>query len=91
MEALLRMYPHLRRSDVVSTRAARARDVLALSTLRYSQDALPPLRTSLAGIFVVNSAQIAAGTLNVNETVGLANRQAATFLHQLPRRVAAAR
>ena len=91
VEALRRMYPHLRRSDVVSTRAARARDVLALSTLRYSRDALPPLRTSLAGIFVVNSAQIAAGTLNVNETVALANRQAATFLHQLPRRVAAAR
>jgi protoporphyrinogen oxidase len=88
VDALLRMYPRLRRSDVVSTRVARARDVLALSTLHYSREALPLLTTSLPGIFVINSAQIAAGTLNVNETVALANRQAAKFLHQVPRRVA---
>jgi hypothetical protein len=37
---------------------------------------LPPVRTSLANVFIVNSAQIANGTLNVNETIGLANAQA---------------
>ena len=31
-----------------------------------------PWRTSLPNVFIVNSAQIANGTLNVNETVGLA-------------------
>jgi hypothetical protein len=31
-------------------------------------------------VFIVNSAQIAAGTLNVNETVALANRQAQALL-----------
>jgi protoporphyrinogen oxidase len=91
VEALVRMYPGLRPGDVVSTRVARAREVLALSTLNYSRDALPPLDTSLEGVFVVNSAQIAAGTLNVNETVGLANRQAAAFLERLPQRAVVAR
>jgi len=50
--------------------------VLAISTLDYSATTLPPARTSLANVFVVNSAQIESGTLNLNETVGLANRQA---------------
>jgi len=80
IEALRRMYPRLQAEDIVARKVARARDVLALSTLHYSRDALPPLQTSLPGVFVVNSAQIAAGTLNVNETVGLANRQAQALL-----------
>jgi hypothetical protein len=89
VEALVRMYPKLRRSDVLSTRVARAREVLALSTLNYSRDALPRFQTSLPGIFVANGAQIAAGTLNVNETVMLANRQAAAFLSLASRRAVA--
>lgn len=75
--ALERMYPDFRRDDVVEFRVARAREVLAISTLDYSDRALPPLRTSLPNVFIVNSAQIASGTLNLNETVGLANVQAA--------------
>ena len=85
-QALTRMYPDLRAEDIVATKVARARDVLALSTLHYSRDALPPLQTSLPGVFIVNSAQIAAGTLNVNETVALANRQAAAYLRTAPAR-----
>jgi protoporphyrinogen oxidase len=84
--ALTRMYPDLRAEDIVASKVARARDVLALSTLHYSRDALPPLQTSLPGVFIVNSAQIAAGTLNVNETVALANRQAAAYLRAAPAR-----
>lgn len=75
--AIEKMYPSFRREDVLEFRIARARDVLAISTLDYSAAALPAARTSLANVFVVNSAQIASGTLNLNETVGLANRQAA--------------
>ena len=48
----------------------------AVSTLDYSTVALPPVRTSLAHVYIANSAQIANGTLNVNETIGLANAQA---------------
>jgi len=75
-QALLRMYPELRESDVSAWQVGRARDVLAVSTLNYSRDSLPPSRTSLDNVFIANSAQIASGTLNVNETVGLANRKA---------------
>jgi hypothetical protein len=53
--------------------------VLAVSTIDYSRSLLPPLETSVDRVFVVNSAQIAQGTLNVNETLSLATRQAAAL------------
>ncbi len=74
--ALERMYPSFRRDSVRAFHVSRVRDVLALSTLNYSERSMPPLQTSLPSVFVVNSAQIANGTLNVNETVGLANAKA---------------
>jgi protoporphyrinogen oxidase len=85
-QALLRMYPELQESDVVAWQVARAREVLAISTLNYTRDSLPPTRTSIPNVFIANSAQIVAGTLNVNETVGLANRQAAELVSMLPQR-----
>ena len=80
VQALLRMYPELQESDVVAWQVARAREVLAISTLNYSRDSLPSTRTSVENVFIVNSAQISAGTLNVNETVALANRKASELL-----------
>ena len=69
--ALKRMYPHFEESDVAAFRVSRVRHVVALTTLNYS-DNLPPMQTSLPGVFAVNSAHIVNGTLNVNETVKLA-------------------
>jgi protoporphyrinogen oxidase len=71
IEALFRMYPSLSDDDVLCFRVSRERFVHALSTLSYS-DGVPPNTTSLAGVYLVNSAQIVNGTLNVNETVRLA-------------------
>ncbi|OGG46088.1 MAG: FAD-dependent oxidoreductase [Candidatus Handelsmanbacteria bacterium RIFCSPLOWO2_12_FULL_64_10] len=79
--ALLRMYPHLHRSDLLCFRVSRARHVLAISTLNYSER-LPPMTTSLPGVHIVNSAHIVNGTLNVNETIQLAERAAARLLAQ---------
>jgi hypothetical protein len=76
---LARMYPQFRQSDVLASRVARVREVHAISTIDYSRSLLPPLQTSIANVFVVNSAQIAYGTLNVNETLALAARQAAVL------------
>ena len=77
---LLRMYPnHITRDDIVAFRVARARYVAALPTLNYSE-LVPPVRTSIPGLYLVNSSQIVNGTLNVNETVQLANRAAASLL-----------
>jgi protoporphyrinogen oxidase len=90
LTALEKMYPDFRRSDVIEFRVARARDVLAITTLDYSTTTLPPARTSLPNVFIVNSAQIESGTLNLNETVGLANRQSAALAPYLENREPAA-
>jgi protoporphyrinogen oxidase len=79
LSALLRMYPHLDRSDVLCTRISRARHVVALPTLNYSSR-LPPMTTSIPGVYIVNSAHIVNGTLNVNETIQLANRTCSELL-----------
>jgi protoporphyrinogen oxidase len=76
LAALERMYPHFRREDVLAFEVSRVREVLAVSTLHYTAQKLPPVRTSLEHVFIVNSAQIANGTLNLNETIGLANQKA---------------
>ena len=81
LAALERMYPAFRRPDVLAFEISRVREVLAVSTLKYTERSLPPVRTSLEHVFIVNSAQIANGTLNLNETIGLAN-QKATELEQ---------
>ena len=80
LAGLARMYPELTPGDVVASEVSRVRDVLAVSTLDYSTRCLPPLRTSVPGLWIVNSAQIANGTLNLNETVSLANLQADRLL-----------
>ncbi|MGB8700275.1 MAG: NAD(P)/FAD-dependent oxidoreductase [Thermosynechococcaceae cyanobacterium] len=74
--ALERMYPDFHPSDVLNVRISRVPYVLAISTLNYSQQ-LPSVQTSLPGIYIANSAHILNGTLNVNETVQLAEQFAA--------------
>jgi protoporphyrinogen oxidase len=77
---LLRMYrDRISRDDIAAIRIARARYVAALPTLNYSE-LVPPVRTSIPGLYLVNSSQIVNGTLNVNETVQLANQAAASLL-----------
>jgi len=71
--ALEKMYPHFRREDVLAFKISRVRQVFPIPTLNYS-DNLPQMKTSLENVFTVNSAHIVNGTLNVNETVQLAER-----------------
>ena len=71
--ALERLYPHFQRADVLAFRTARLKHVFPVPTLGYSQR-VPDMTTSLPGVIVVNSAQIVNGTLNVNETLQLAQR-----------------
>lgn len=81
--ALEKMYPHFSRDDVVAFKVSRVRHVVSLTTLHYS-DNLPPVRTSIPNVWAINSAQIANGTLNVNETVKLANDWAKELLATRP-------
>jgi protoporphyrinogen oxidase len=79
IQALERMYPHFQASDVLSFQVSRVKYVVAVPTLNYSQN-LPPMQTSIEGLHIINSAHILNGTLNVNETVQLAERAAVTLI-----------
>ena len=80
---LLRMYPDLTRDDVVATRVARARHVMAVQRLNYSQS-VPPMETSVPGLCVVNSSQIINANLNVDETIAFAKRAASRIAPAVP-------
>jgi protoporphyrinogen oxidase len=69
---LEKMYPDFRRDDVEAFRISRVRNVMALPTLHFSKH-LPPMKTSVPGVFAVNSGYILKGNLNVNETMELAD------------------
>jgi len=73
LAALEQMYPHFRRESVRAFRVSRVRSLMAVPTLHYSER-LPPVKTSIEGLFTVNGAQILQGTFNVNETIRLAEQ-----------------
>jgi hypothetical protein len=54
-------------------RISRVREVFPIATLGYSRG-LPPIATSVPNVFLLNSAHIVNGTLNVNETLALVPR-----------------
>lgn len=89
LHALERMHPSFSRRSVCAFRISRVRYVLPITTLHYS-DWLPPIRTSVPDLYLVNSAHIVNGTLNVNETVQLANETADLLISEassLPEKV----
>jgi protoporphyrinogen oxidase len=73
VSALERMYPKFSRDRVRAFRISRVRHVFPIATPGYS-DRLPPIATSVPGVFLLNSAHIVNGTLNVNETLQLIER-----------------
>lgn len=73
LSALEKMYPHFNRNDVEAFKISRVRQVFPLPVVNYSEN-MPPVTTSLENVFIVNSAQITNGTLNVNETIQLAEK-----------------
>jgi protoporphyrinogen oxidase len=73
LSALERMYPRFSRARVQAFRISRVRQVFPIATLGYSKR-LPPIATSVPGIYTLNSAHIVNGTLNVNETLQLVER-----------------
>lgn len=81
VSAIERMYPNFDRNDLLSFRVSRVRHVFPIPTLNYSQK-LPAIETSIAGVHILNSAHIINGTLNVNETVQLAEKTMAQLLAQ---------
>ena len=74
------MYPTVGPDDVIAFRVSRVRQVFPIPTIGYSTR-LPPRSTSVPGLHLVSSAHIVNGTLNVNETVELAESEAQRLLH----------
>ncbi|NJR48851.1 MAG: NAD(P)/FAD-dependent oxidoreductase [Leptolyngbyaceae cyanobacterium CSU_1_3] len=79
IQALVQMYPHFDRSDILAFCVSRVKYVFAITTLNYSEK-LPAMQTSLPGVHIINSAHIPNGTLNANETVQLADKAIAQLL-----------
>ncbi len=71
--ALEKMYPNFRKKDVVAFKISRVRQVFPIPTVRYSEG-LSDMKSSVDGVYIVNSSHIVNGTLNINETVALAER-----------------
>lgn len=69
--SLFKMYPNLSESDLHFWGVSQARVVFALPTIDYSKK-VPRVTTSLGNYHIINSAQIINGTLNVNETIQVA-------------------
>jgi protoporphyrinogen oxidase len=74
LEALFKMYPQISEEDLVFWGTSKARIVFALPTLNYSKN-IPGIATSIDNFYIVNSAQIINGTLNVNETIQVAENK----------------
>ena len=72
LDTFLGMYPEVNETDIAAFRVSRVRNVMAIPTLSYSEK-LPPMKTSVPNVTVINSAFILKGNLNVNETLDLAN------------------
>lgn len=71
LDGLEKMYPNFRRKEVVAFKISRVRQVFPIPVIDYHKS-LPSMRSSVDGVYVVNSSHIVNGTLNINETVQLA-------------------
>jgi len=79
LAALARVHPRFDRSRVLAFRVSRVREVFPIPTLGYSRH-VPAASLGVPGVHLVSSAQIVNGTLNVNETVALAERAASALV-----------
>lgn len=68
---LINMYPWLTEENFLFKGVARAKHVITVSTLGYS-DKLPDIKTAIPGVYIINSSHIKDGTVNVNETIKVA-------------------
>ena len=73
LPGLARLYPDFRPDQVLAFRLSRVRHVFALPRPGQARR-LPAIATALPGLAVVNAGHIVDGTLNVDETLGLAAR-----------------
>jgi len=83
LRALEQMHPRFSREDVACFQVSRVKYLLPIPTINSFANR-PPFSTSVQGLYLVNSSQILDGTLNVNETVRLAESAARRFAEPQP-------
>lgn len=76
----LKMYPSVNRENILFCGVSRARSVFSLPTIGYSEH-LPSVKTAVDNFYIINSAQIINGTLNVNETIQVAESKLMEILN----------
>ncbi len=70
-ENLKKMYPNICDNNIKFIGVARAKHVITVAKLNYS-DLLPDIKTSVSNLYIINTSHIKDGTLNVNETIRVA-------------------
>ncbi|MNC96478.1 hypothetical protein D3C83_138580 [compost metagenome] len=75
------MYTWLTDENIKFVGVARAKHVITVATLDYSKN-LPDIKTSIPGVSIINTSHIKDGTLNVNETVRVAETKLEELLNQ---------
>lgn len=80
LDAIFKMYPEISENDLLFWGVSKARVVFALPTINYSKN-IPGINTSMGNYYIVNSAQIINGTLNVNETIQVAETKLKEILN----------
>jgi protoporphyrinogen oxidase len=67
-----KMYPWLTDDNLKFVGVARAKHVITVLTKNYSEN-LPGVKTSIPNVSIINTSYILDGTLNVNETIRVAD------------------
>ncbi|MGC1392163.1 MAG: NAD(P)/FAD-dependent oxidoreductase [Bacteroidales bacterium] len=80
--ALLKMYPEISEENVQFFGVSKARIVFPLPTIEYSKN-LPGIKTSIKNFYIINSSQIINGTLNVNETIQVAESKLKVVFNEI--------
>jgi protoporphyrinogen oxidase len=75
-----KMYPWLTDNSIKFVGVARAKHVITVARLNYSA-LLPEVKTSIPNLYIINTSHIKDGTLNVNETVRVAETKLIEILN----------
>jgi protoporphyrinogen oxidase len=81
LDNLKKMYPWLSDDNIKFAGVAKAKHVITVAKLNYSE-VLPGIKTSMPGVSIINTSHIKDGTLNVNETVRVAETKLEEILTQ---------
>lgn len=81
IEIFKKMYSWIKQEDIKFVAVAKARNVITVAKLNYSEN-LPNVKTSIPDLFIVNTSHIKDGTLNINETIRVAETKLEEILEK---------